>query len=1312
MRSLRLFVSLLVLGFGAQSLSAANYPFPPTASWTYSYGIKPANPSDASWSADWTALANKWATYKLNYVTTSGAGSGERIICSAQQSGDTVSEGIGYGMILAVYFNDETTFNDLYVYEQSHLDSLGLMNWDISSSGSVIGSNSASDGDEDIAYALWLAHYQWGDGGTYNYTQKATTQTDLIQSNDLDGDLRVKPGDSYDSCQYPSYFMPSEYVVFGNQLGTSSTWKTVASNSYQTIQDACNGASGLIADQTADTGVGGSCSDASSTEDQYNSCRVPFYMALDYVYNGTAGAKTELDLLQSYFNGVQPSSVDDCYTVNQGGTSAACSSNINHSAFIGPAGCALMVSSGSAAMLQTYYNYLMSTGTTSYFDESWNLLSLLLMQGNMPNIADPAAIYSPTSTPSDTPYAGTPTLTPTQTPIASGVVFEDFEYGQLASGYTYASTAGTGSTSTQAVNTTAAESGLYGDDITWSVVTGGTSGQYGGVGFNSNYANDLGVINATGTNVVQIFYKNTGTAAFTFYLEFKEGGTTTTAVAGGHGFQWDSLPITVPVGSAWDVTNVALSSFTLDKYAAGNVTSTSEPGTTMAIASMMTCQIQTDAVWAGSLYVDNIVFLPTTAFTPTASPTPLVNPYTQIWDDFESPLSLSKPAYCDTYADTATGASASWATTSLTGDFVAGSYGGALTYNTGTSAGYGCGGDDVSPYSNSQLYCNDSGAAYLAFYINAPKGFRYQSEFQEAGVVTGTVQGADGAAWLSDMQTAAGGWQYVELPIANFTEDPYDLLCNPNGIVPSPCLSEGDTEQMAAIQSVSFKLAAGQGNGVLYFDNIAFITTWKTPTVSPTPSGSASFTRSPSPTASATPTRSPTPTWTASFTSTPSDSPTATDSPTSTWTASPTYTWTVSPSPSPSSTPSDSPTFSVSPSQTASHSATPTPSNTPATPTVTATFTSFAGSPTDTYTGTISPTDTLSATLSVTSSDTDTPSVTPTPSSTVTLTSSLTTSVSPSVTSSSTSTVTPATPTDTPMDSPTESFTPASPTDSPSNTPSVSVTPSQTPASPTDTVSVTGTQSATPTFSATSSVSPALSATDSPSPGGTASATATATATASPSSSPTESFTPPPFGSTFTATPQVPIITGASPANGTGTGGYTITVTGSNFAPGATIVFNGETLTTTVLDGGTELTAVAPATSASTATLAVANPTALTAVPGAEGTIKISQSTATPGVSTGNPIVATQPNPDPNPIAIWVDLRTSVDSVQVQVYSMGFRLIGTSTTGPLQAGWNKVPLPYAQNSAGSGLYYYIASVRKNGSSVNGPKGGKFFVLTR
>ena len=59
----------------------------------------------------------------------------------------TVSEGIGYGMIIAVYMNDQSLFDDLWRYEQAHTwtytamgqpsAATSLMNWYIASDGTV-----------------------------------------------------------------------------------------------------------------------------------------------------------------------------------------------------------------------------------------------------------------------------------------------------------------------------------------------------------------------------------------------------------------------------------------------------------------------------------------------------------------------------------------------------------------------------------------------------------------------------------------------------------------------------------------------------------------------------------------------------------------------------------------------------------------------------------------------------------------------------------------------------------------------------------------------------------------------------------------------------------------------------------------------------------------------------------------------------------------------------------------------------------------------------------------------------------------------
>src|SRR5437764_1248731 len=80
-------------------------------------------------------------------------------------------------MIMAVYNNDQTTFNGLWNYAKAHLNVHALMHWKIDSSGNTTGTNRATDGDEDMAFAPIVAdHYAWFG------TAAAKSQLDLINA--------------------------------------------------------------------------------------------------------------------------------------------------------------------------------------------------------------------------------------------------------------------------------------------------------------------------------------------------------------------------------------------------------------------------------------------------------------------------------------------------------------------------------------------------------------------------------------------------------------------------------------------------------------------------------------------------------------------------------------------------------------------------------------------------------------------------------------------------------------------------------------------------------------------------------------------------------------------------------------------------------------------------------------------------------------------------------------------------------------------------------------------------------------------------
>src|SRR6185437_2636406 len=101
-----------------------------------------------------TDAANAYNYWKTTYVVSCTGGQ-YRVLFDDGTS--TVSEGIGYGMLLAAYAGDKTLFDGLWAYYKANADASGLMNWEIGGCTGASGTNSSTDADEDAAMALLVA---------------------------------------------------------------------------------------------------------------------------------------------------------------------------------------------------------------------------------------------------------------------------------------------------------------------------------------------------------------------------------------------------------------------------------------------------------------------------------------------------------------------------------------------------------------------------------------------------------------------------------------------------------------------------------------------------------------------------------------------------------------------------------------------------------------------------------------------------------------------------------------------------------------------------------------------------------------------------------------------------------------------------------------------------------------------------------------------------------------------------------------------------------------------------------------------------
>jgi len=102
----------------AAKVFATSRPFPHHTTYT-SGVIKPNNVSQSSMDSKVTSLWNSW---KTTYLRTSG---GQGTWVKFDNTNSTVSEAHGYGMVLAAYMGDQSTFNSMYTYYTKHYSQNG-----------------------------------------------------------------------------------------------------------------------------------------------------------------------------------------------------------------------------------------------------------------------------------------------------------------------------------------------------------------------------------------------------------------------------------------------------------------------------------------------------------------------------------------------------------------------------------------------------------------------------------------------------------------------------------------------------------------------------------------------------------------------------------------------------------------------------------------------------------------------------------------------------------------------------------------------------------------------------------------------------------------------------------------------------------------------------------------------------------------------------------------------------------------------------------------------------------------------------------
>jgi len=166
--------------------------------------------------------------------------------------GTTSSESQSYALLMAVGMGDRETFDEVWGWTKNNLqvrdDRLFAWIW---ADGAVRDVNSATDGDEDIAYALLLAHERWGDA---SYREEALAIIRDIWRLDtrIIGGRRVVVAGPYGFDRHdgvmtnPSYLAPSVYRAFA-RADSENDWIALIDTSYELLEE-CSYPAGLASD--------------------------------------------------------------------------------------------------------------------------------------------------------------------------------------------------------------------------------------------------------------------------------------------------------------------------------------------------------------------------------------------------------------------------------------------------------------------------------------------------------------------------------------------------------------------------------------------------------------------------------------------------------------------------------------------------------------------------------------------------------------------------------------------------------------------------------------------------------------------------------------------------------------------------------------------------------------------------------------------------------------------------------------------------------------------------------------------------------
>lgn len=412
---LALSILLLSLKTSAQSEPAPHLnaaPAHPFGSHSQPYRAGTIKPSISQANLD-QAVRTFYNQWKAKYLVQ-GCGAGRYYVYSGDAVGGnniSVSEGHGYGMVIVAIMaghdpNAQTIFDGLYLFFRDHpsVNNPNLMAWNqVKGCGNIDGNNtdSATDGDLDIAYSLLLANRQWGSDGDVNYLGEAKKVIAAILSREIRpsvntvllGDWVTSDVSKYFNGTRTSDFIFDHFKAF-RKIQNRRRWRKVTDKAYSLVnllQAGFSPNTGLLPDFAVEVATAaprpagpGFLEGPRDGDYSFNACRTPWRIGTDYLLNGDQRAYAALQPLNQWIKaatGGNPNRIYDGYSLpgqRLGGTSAG------ELSFIAPFAVAAMSDASNQAWLDALWNTITATkiGDSQYYGNTIKMYTMIVISRN------------------------------------------------------------------------------------------------------------------------------------------------------------------------------------------------------------------------------------------------------------------------------------------------------------------------------------------------------------------------------------------------------------------------------------------------------------------------------------------------------------------------------------------------------------------------------------------------------------------------------------------------------------------------------------------------------------------------------------------------------------------------------------------------------------------------------------------------------------------------------------------------------------------------------------------------------------------